>query len=75
VRAVAFDGFELVVEHQTALVEQTADERALAVVDRAAGDEAQQRLALVAGQELLDLFGGGVESVTGDVPRSVGRVI
>lgn len=36
--------FELVVEQQSAIVEQAADEGGFAVVDAAAGDEAQQRL-------------------------------
>ena len=40
--AVVGDGRELVVEHLAGVVQQSADERALAVVDAAAGDEAQQ---------------------------------
>ena len=37
---------ELVVEQQFGIVQQAADQGRLAVVDAAAGDEAQQRLAL-----------------------------
>ena len=40
--AVVRDGRELVVEHLAGVVQQAADQRALAVVDAAAGDEAQQ---------------------------------
>jgi hypothetical protein len=47
--AVAFQRGELVVVELLALVQQAPDQRALAVVDAAAGDEAQQRLALVPG--------------------------
>ena len=45
--AVGFERRELVVEQQLGVVQQAADQRALAVVDAAAGDEAQQALGLV----------------------------
>jgi hypothetical protein len=60
---VAFDRLELVVEDQAAFPEQPADQRALAVVHRAAGDEAQQRLALVPLEEILDALLRGVVAV------------
>ncbi len=40
--AVGFERIELVVEQPARVVQQAADQRALAVVDAAAGDEAQQ---------------------------------
>jgi hypothetical protein len=43
----ASSGRELVLEDHLAVVEQAADQRALAVVDAAAGDEAQQVLVLM----------------------------
>jgi hypothetical protein len=46
-RAVARERGELVVEQVLAFEQQAADQRALAVVDAAAGDEAQARLGLV----------------------------
>ena len=45
--AVAFQRGELVVEDLLALVQQPADQRRLAVIDAAAGDEAQKLLALL----------------------------
>ncbi len=42
---VGFERAELILEHAPRLVEQAADERGLAVVHAAAGDEAQQRPA------------------------------
>ena len=45
--AVGFERGELVLEDHLGIVEQPADQRGLAVVDAAAGDEAQQRLVLV----------------------------
>jgi hypothetical protein len=44
---VGFERRQLVLEDHLAVVEQPADQRRLAVVDRAAGDEAQQALVLV----------------------------
>ena len=44
---VGLERGELVLEDQLGVVEQPADQRALAVVDAAAGDEAQQALVLV----------------------------
>ena len=52
-----FERGELVVEDQLGLVEQPADQRALAVVDAAAGDEAQQALVLVRAQVGVDVLG------------------
>ena len=46
--AVGFQRGELVVEDLLAVVQQPPDQRRLAVVDAAAGDEAQQLLALPA---------------------------
>ena len=46
---------QLVLEDHLRLVQQAADQRALAVVDAAAGDEAQQALVLVDLQVLLDV--------------------
>jgi hypothetical protein len=48
--AVARKRAELVVEQGLALVQQAADQRALAVVHAAAGDEAQPRPRLVPAQ-------------------------
>ena len=45
--AVAFQRGELVFENHAAVVEQASDQRGLAVIDAAAGDEAQHRLVLV----------------------------
>ena len=52
---VGLERRELVVEQRLRLVQQAADERALAVVDAAAGDEAQQRLVLVRDEIALDV--------------------
>ena len=54
--AVAFHGGELVLVDHLGVVQQPADERALAVVDAAAGEEAQQLLLLVAGEVGVDVF-------------------
>ena len=55
--AVGLERAQLVLEQRARLVQEPADERALAVVDAAAGDEAQQLLALlrleVVGQQLV----------------------
>ena len=47
---IALERGELVLEDQLGVVEQPADQRRLAVVDRAAGQEAQQRLLLLRGR-------------------------
>ncbi len=57
---IRFERRELVVEDHLGVVEQPADQRALAVVDAAAGDEAQQAGALERGQALLQRAGGNV---------------
>ena len=51
--AVVRDGGKLVVEHLARVVQQAADQRALAVVDAAAGDEAQQVDLALLREELL----------------------
>ena len=51
---------EVVLEHELRLVEQAADQRRLAVVDAAAGDEAQERLVLVRVEVRIDV---GLEQV------------
>src|SRR5262245_15448725 len=55
--------FELIVEQELRLIEQAADQRRLAVIDRAAGDNAQQALALLSAQEIVD------HKLTGIRPR------
>ncbi|MCY1180339.1 hypothetical protein D9M73_207730 [compost metagenome] len=45
--AVRLQRGKLIGENRAGIVEQTPDQRRLAVIDRPAGDEAQQRLALV----------------------------
>ncbi len=52
---VVLDGGELILEQHLGLVQQAADHGRLAVVDGAAGDEAQQALALVLLQVFLDV--------------------
>ena len=54
--AVALHRGELVLVDHLGVVQQPADERALAVVDAAAGEEAQQLLLLVAGEVGVDVF-------------------
>ena len=60
--AVALDRRELVLVDALGVVEQPADERALAVVHAAAGEEAEELLALVACEVLVDRVGAGVEA-------------
>ena len=54
--AVALETGELVLEDHLAVVEQPPDQRRLAVVDAAAGDEAQHGLVLMAGQIGVDVL-------------------
>ncbi len=54
---------EVVLEDHVRLVEQPSDERALAVVDAAARDEAQQALVLVGEQVGVDVFCDEVRGV------------
>ena len=54
---IALQRRQLVLEDLLGVVEQPADQRRLAVVDRAAGEEAQQRLALLPGQIVADAVG------------------
>ena len=51
------EGGEVVLEHEVRLVEQAADQRALAVVDAAAGDEPQQALVLLGDEVGVDVGG------------------
>jgi len=55
--AVALQGGELILEDHLRVPEQTPDQGALAVVDAAAGDEAQQRLLLLGLQVGMDVLG------------------
>jgi hypothetical protein len=54
--AIALHRGELVLVDHLGVVQQPADERALAIVDAAAGQEAQQFLLLVAGEVSVDVF-------------------
>jgi len=56
-------GFEVVLEDEVRLVEEPTDQGALAIVDAAAGDEAQQGLVLVGVQVRVDVVGD--ESLAG----------
>ena len=53
---------ELVVEDEPGLEQQPADQRALAVVDAAAGDEAQQALLADRGQKYPSCFFFSIEA-------------
>jgi hypothetical protein len=53
---------ELVVEDEAGLEQQPADQRALAVVDAAAGDEAQQALLADGGQKYPSCFLRSIEA-------------
>ncbi len=55
---IALECRELVVEQQLGFIEQPADQRGLAVVDAAAGDEAQQVLAFLREQIRFDVGRG-----------------
>jgi hypothetical protein len=54
---IALQRRELILEDQLGVVEQPSDQRRFAVVDRAAGQEAQQRLVRLRG-EIVDHRGG-----------------
>ena len=71
--AVALDGRELILVDPLRVVEQSPDERALAVVDAAAGEEAQQSLPLVACEVFVDGVSTGVESGVHGSPGFDGR--
>ena len=60
---VGLERGELVLEDHLRVVEQPPDQRRLAVIDAAAGDEAQQALVLVLVQVLLDVGGDQVRDV------------
>src|SRR3546814_6293896 len=55
--AVGFERGELILEDYFAVVKQPPDQRRLAVVDRSAGDEAQQRLLLMPREIGVDILG------------------
>ena len=55
--AVAFERGELVLEDHPRIVEQPTDQRRLAIVHAAAGDEAQQALVLVLVKIGVDILG------------------
>jgi hypothetical protein len=59
--AVGLERGELVVENLLRLVQQPADQRRLAVVDAAAGDEAQQLRALLRAQPFGDVGSRAVQ--------------
>ncbi len=64
---------ELIVEQQLGLIEQPPDQGRLAVIDRAAGDEAQQALALLPAQEVVDAqtqLGSGRAVIRNSLPAS-----
>src|SRR3546814_11524220 len=64
--AVGFERGKLVLEDHLAVVKQASDQRRLAVIDRAAGDEAQQRLLLMPRELSVDILGNeGVGDVVG----------
>src|SRR3546814_13948499 len=64
--AVGFERGKLVLEDHLAVVKQASDQRRLAVIDRAAGDEAQQRLLLMLREISVDILGNeGVGDVDG----------
>ncbi len=54
---IALERGELVLEYLPGVRQQPADQRRLAVVDRTAGQEAQQRLALLPGKIVAHIFG------------------
>src|SRR5436190_1949418 len=54
---------DLIVEQELRLIEQAPDQGGLAMINRAAGDEAQETLALLLAQEILD------RKLTGMRPR------
>ena len=54
---IRLEGGELILEDHFRFIEQAADQRALAVIDAAAGDEAQEALLLEALEILLEAHG------------------
>jgi hypothetical protein len=67
---IGLEAGELVFEDHLRIVEQPADQRRFAVIDRAAGDEAQQRLVLVRFEIGVDVRG---DQIVGLVDH--GRVV
>ena len=55
---VLFERREMIFEQQLGIVEQPADQRGLAVIDAAAGEEAQQRLLFLRREECLEIGRG-----------------
>ena len=50
---------ELILEQDPGIIEKAADERRLAIVDRSAGQEAQEALAFMSGERVGDAHGVG----------------
>jgi len=69
--AVGFERGELVLENHLRVIKQAADQRRFAVVDRAAGDEAQQRFLLMLFEIGVDVLG---DQRVCDVDRRVGGI-
>lgn len=63
---IAFERGELILENLLGVGQQAPDQRRLAVIDRAAGQEAQQRLLLLRRQIVANAVGGG-EALCHDV--------
>ena len=57
---IALERGELVLEDLLGVGKQPADQRRLAVVDRAAGEKPQQRLLLLPGKIVADVLGGAI---------------
>ena len=53
--AVGFERAQLVIENLFRIIEQPADQRRLAIIDRAAGDDAQQVFGLLGRQIGVDI--------------------
>src|SRR5262249_40117157 len=52
---ILFQRREVILEQHLGVVEQAADQRGLAVVDGAAGEESQEGLVFLLGEELLQI--------------------
>src|SRR5207248_1135696 len=63
---IGFEGSEVILEHHLRIVQQSANQRALAVIDAAASDEAQKRLVLVGLEVDVDIGGDEVRDVCHD---------
>ena len=58
---IGFEGLQVILEDQLRFIEQPPDQRRLAVIDAAAGDEAQQVLALLEREIVGDRGRRGIE--------------